>query len=471
MPQFLHLDRVPFFQWAVSFVVIFFFVYSYCSKLLLKRRYLDFYHLFLFVYVIFPLFVVPFFAYDSANFDYVGPNIAGIIERMPEAFAVSAMGSAILLIVSSSWADQFIRRPLALIQFNTKAMATVLAAKPLVILGAVTCIGLVVVEATSIFVFGGKPFNLRGEALADDRIRPAFNLFAVTLAPIVLFASTIAWLKWRRPKYLAVVICIAALESISGSRGSLLVPFLDVIFVLVQRRRHRIRLSVVAGGCIAIILLAFGLGQLRVETDPMATQSDSTFYDELVHGNNFSDVRDFAWVLSRWDGQKPWGQTYLAGALGFLPRSIVPFRQDYALSLYLNRFLGFEEDTHAGLRPGPFGEAYINFGWAGAAIMGVVLGLILGDIRFKLDKLVAYGVEDVSILGAQLGSLFFFEAVIASGGFWTFYVFLLAALSSKVISFLFYPKKQKIPRRAKFAQQALAAHRLPVKSEDLPLTV
>ena len=99
--------------------------------------------------------------------------------------------------------------------------------------------------------------------------------------------------------------------------------------------------------------------------------------NELFYGNHLSDTRDFAWVLAFWDGDYVLGKTYLAGLFSFIPRFLSEFRQEWALSLYTNRLVGFDPSLHAGLRPGLFGEVYFNFSLIGVFCLGLILGYFL----------------------------------------------------------------------------------------------
>jgi hypothetical protein len=103
----------------------------------------------------------------------------------------------------------------------------------------------------------------------------------------------------------------------------------------------------------------------------------------LLYGNNFSDLRDFAWVYSAWDHALWAGRTYLAAIASFVPRVASEFRDTWGLGVAVDITVGLDPEVHPGLRPGSFGEAYFNFGLLGVVVVGLLLGILMR--RVDLD--------------------------------------------------------------------------------------
>lgn len=95
---------------------------------------------------------------------------------------------------------------------------------------------------------------------------------------------------------------------------------------------------------------------------------------EAYLGDNIIDLRDGSWVFSQWDFQPLMGRTYLGGALSMIPSGIFPEKKEYHLGMTGVRIVGIPEEEHFGLRMTFFAEAFLNFGWAGVALLGALIG-------------------------------------------------------------------------------------------------
>jgi hypothetical protein len=98
---------------------------------------------------------------------------------------------------------------------------------------------------------------------------------------------------------------------------------------------------------------------------------------EFVYGNTFSDLRDFAWVLSSWNHKPFYGKTYASAFISFIPTTYSSFRTKWGIGRVTAKLGGFVPKFHPGLRPGAFGEPYLNFGIPGVILMGILLGIYI----------------------------------------------------------------------------------------------
>jgi hypothetical protein len=110
----------------------------------------------------------------------------------------------------------------------------------------------------------------------------------------------------------------------------------------------------------------------------------------LFYGNNFSDLRDFAWVYSAWDHVFWGGKTYLAALLSFVPRFASHFRDTWGMGVATATAVGFDPQVHPGLRPGMFGEGFFNFGALGVVAVGLMLGIIMRRVDIDVKQAFAF---------------------------------------------------------------------------------
>jgi hypothetical protein len=101
-------------------------------------------------------------------------------------------------------------------------------------------------------------------------------------------------------------------------------------------------------------------------------------FEEAFMGDNFIDLRDAAWVFSHWDGQPLLGRTYLGGLVSMVPSGVFPQKKQWHLGLTGVRIVGWDPEEHFGLRITFFGEAFLNFGWAGIGALSLVMGCVFG---------------------------------------------------------------------------------------------
>jgi hypothetical protein len=163
----------------------------------------------------------------------------------------------------------------------------------------------------------------------------------------------------------------------------------------------------------------------------------------MVYGNNFSDIRDFAWILSYWDHQYLLGKSYVAAILSFVPRSLSNFREAWSISVYTDFLVGFDPTEHAGLRPGKFGESYLNFGLYGVVAIGFLGGYILRFVDTRM-KAVARSKTDnlIEMYSYTFLPILLFQLYITAS-FWTFYVLVSMVVAGYLARWLLKPVSRK----------------------------
>lgn len=298
----------------------------------------------------------------------------------------------------------------------------------------------------ALFVFLGAsgligPEGMRSRAMEMPALRPIYNVMA-TVLPLVIAIALIAASERRNLVLwlLASLLLLPAL--VTGVRGiafgGIMSYGLTVLCYRSLRRELPARRLLTFLPLAALLLfLALYLGDVRAgQYNILATAAKAGI--DLFYGNNFSDLRDFAWILAYWDGGWFGGRTQLAGVLGFVPAVLSPFRTHWGWGRVSTDIVGLslrEVDTvHGGLRPGAFGELYLNFG-----IIGVVLGgLLLGYFTTRLYAATCDAIEHYAPLEAKLVILAAFTALsllfnfYVTAGFFGVYVVLGALTLMRV---------------------------------------
>jgi oligosaccharide repeat unit polymerase len=206
-----------------------------------------------------------------------------------------------------------------------------------------------------------------------------------------------------------------------GSRSSALGPlmgFLTYIIYFNWKGRIKFRkLALYAFIMIASLTLISTFRSGKINT---AKSSDnSAAVAEFFYGNSFSDLRDFAWVLSAWDREPFYGKTYLSAFMSFIPSTFSSFRTEWGIGRITARLGGFDPKEHPGLRPGSFGEPYLNFGIFGVILIGIVIGYTL---RYADNKIKFYAYTDNKIEAFKAGvSLMLVSNLTITAGFFFIY--------------------------------------------------
>ena len=283
--------------------------------------------------------------------------------------------------------------------------------------------------------------NPRAFVLANSFYRPYFN-FIISLYPLIPQALTLRYLVFKKKADLVLFFIIIFFGVFTGSRGTILYPLVSCLMFYVYHRRGVVNLfSLSASG----LFFAFNAMLIGYWRDTMDNFELFNFFQNLgyrfFYGNAFSDTRDFAWILAYWDNEFVMGKTYLAGLLSFIPSYFSDFRSEWAIGKYVNNFVGFDTSTHAGLRPGSFGEAYFNFGGAGVILLGFLAGYVLK----YADKVLRFSVEcknDILLGYSLMFPWFFFSNFYISAGFWSFYVYVIL-FTILYVFLLILPQKNK----------------------------
>lgn len=265
-------------------------------------------------------------------------------------------------------------------------------------------------------------FNGRDLFLSSNLFRPLFN-FLLSLFQVLIFFISLRFAQINRKKYLLFFIPLLMISLCWGIRGIILGGLLQLWMQTVFYKEGRV--SLIKSGCFLFCLLlsAILIGNIRAGSFNVFQSLSSTLFSYL-YGNNFSDTRDFACILSNWDGEFLYGKSYLAGILSFIPRTFLFIREEWGITMLSNQWIGFDSSVMPGLRPGLFGEAFLNFGLFGVIPMGLLFGFSLRYVDLKIKEQMAL-TKDL-IKGYSHSIVFLFaSSLMLTVGLWIFYIFIL----------------------------------------------
>jgi oligosaccharide repeat unit polymerase len=232
-----------------------------------------------------------------------------------------------------------------------------------------------------------NPVSAREEILANNPMRFLYTAgFTMSGVGVTFLIAALALGKIRSYKAFAwgTTILVCATNLLTATRGNFLTPFAvaaTIYFSIRSKQLTLARLPILMG---LALLAAAALQMLR--TRGAYGWNDLTY--EVLHGNTFfANFRDTAWVLMNFERHRyPFmhGKTILAGFLGFLPRSVFPFREEYGWGFVSKEVVHNTSLYHPGLGHVVFGDWYINFGYPGVVVEGFTFGLILRLLDSRL---------------------------------------------------------------------------------------
>ena len=237
--------------------------------------------------------------------------------------------------------------------------------------------------------------------MQSDAGRAIYHM-GTALLPFVV--ATLVTVMIRQPSRVfgwdgGITAIVVVLQLLTSNRLPLSIALMVTLCLLTMQ--YRLPRGLLVGAVVVYIFLFTFLSGFTslLRTDPQALQQPTWFSDsieEAYMGDNIIDLRDGAWVMSQWDEHPLLGKTYLGGALSMLPSGLFPEKKQWHLGLTGVRIVGLPEDEHFGLRITFFGEAFLNFGWAGVVLLGTMLGGAYGIVLRQLH-LAANGQRESSI--------------------------------------------------------------------------
>ena len=270
------------------------------------------------------------------------------------------------------------------------------------------------------FSQNGLAFDLRSYTFENPTIRPI--ALVISTYSVILASHCLArYIDKKEKILLACTLTLTVGLVFFGARSNLLSIYLNILICYVIKLRRRIsmlRLLCMGTGLMAV---TFYMGSARAGVFSVSGFLGSLFF-LLFYGNNFSDLRDFAWVYSAWDHVFWGGKTYLAALLAFIPRFASRFRDTWGLGVATASAVGFDPEVHPGLRPGAFGEGFFNFGLFGVIAVGLLLGIVLRRVDTEVKQSLASPEPSMMKAFSSTMLLGISGALAVSAGFSSLYV-------------------------------------------------
>ncbi len=179
-------------------------------------------------------------------------------------------------------------------------------------------------------------------------------------------ALAVGWYFNKRRIVDVLFVVVAAISCLlTATRAPLLIGVSIATVVLVWKNRFS---AVFITAAMAFLVLIGSEIALGVDSDPTAQW---TTLERI--GADVAEARDLAWVLVKHD-QPYWGRTFIAGLLP-IPSFASDFTQTYHLRTVTLEAIGIPlTAAHGGLRVTYSGEWYLNFGWPGVVLGGLLYG-------------------------------------------------------------------------------------------------
>jgi oligosaccharide repeat unit polymerase len=365
------------------------FLWSYYRTCWSKGYKLDVWHISLGQMLVVIVLMQPF-ARSSLNVFALGPiNVLHMQPFVTPAALISDLGYVFVLIGGGAWRVRLgvgLRRTSsALLNGPVRLSLMILSSRRLMLVMTAFTLALMLGVLTVYFRMAGFGFDLSGVEIQAPTLRPVAQLSGF-LGMLMAGYLLERFLVTRERSMLVLALCVSGLLLFYGSRTVVLGAAMNAAVVYLVFLRKRLRLSIMAIAMFLVLLFSSLLGALRSGTYSFLSSLERLGV-YIAYGNSFSDLRDFAVILSYWNHKYLYGVTYVAGFVSFVPRFLLPFRDKYAIGVVTATMAGFLPTEHPGLRVGTFGEAYLNFGLLGVAALGLLIGCLLRllDMRVKQE--------------------------------------------------------------------------------------
>lgn len=382
-------------SWTILYLldafVLVTFVLSYYVKCYRRGYRMDFWHAELFLLCVLPNMLMLPFARSDLNILVLGRDLSAVVAVLPTVFLITLGGYAAVLCGGALWRLQAglgLRKEAGrVLDILPRCSMMMMSSRNNLIFQSLLCLLMQLFILGLYFSSNGIAFDLRAYTFENPTLRPVALL--ISNYSIVIASHCLA--RYIDTKERVLLLCTLALTIgllFFGARGNLVAIYINVLLCYFVMKRTSISLFRIASLMAIAIVFAFYLGNVRAG-DYSLMGFFASFLTLLLYGNNFSDLRDFAWVYSAWDHVYWGGKTYLAAITSFVPRFVSQFRDTWAMGAATASTVGFDPQVHPGLRPGIFGESYFNFGWFGVIIVGLISGFMLRRVDIGVKTALA----------------------------------------------------------------------------------
>ncbi|SRR5216683_3217944 len=357
-----------------------------------RRGYrIDIWHSQLFLLCVMPNMIMLPFSRSELNYPILRNNFAAVVAALPSVFFITLLGYFAMLVGGLLWR---VRAGLGTRKLATRLLDIVpqcsmmlMSSRGLLVFQSSICFLLQVLILALYFTHNGFGFDLREYTFANPALRP----IALIISGYSIIIASHCFARYLEKKERVLLACTLSLTVglvFFGARSNILSIYINVLLCYLIQRRAKVSLLRLTSMIAVIVVVGLYLGSVRA-----GQYSLSVFFDVLAvvlfYGNTFSDLRDFAWVYALWDHKLWIGKTYVAALMAFVPRFASEFRDTWGLGVATATTLGLDPHVHPGVRPGYFGEGFLNFGLIGVVSVGIVLGIIMRRIDIDVKRALA----------------------------------------------------------------------------------
>jgi oligosaccharide repeat unit polymerase len=386
--------------YALDGVLIALFALSYYFKCYRKGYRLDIWYAQLFLLCVFPNMIMLPFARSRLNVIVLGKDMDAVVAVLPVVFLITLVGYCAVLLGGGMWRLQLgvgarnaANRVLDVVP---RCSMMLMSSRSVLVFQSALCLLLQFLILAFYFSQSGFAFDLRSYTFANPALRPVALLIS-NYSVIIASHCLARYVDKKERILLACTLLLTFGLVFFGARGNVLSIYLSVLLCYVVKLRRRISLFRIIVVGAFILAFAFYLGNARSGEYSLGGLFGSLVF-LVFYGNNFSDLRDFAWVYSAWNHVFWAGKTYIAALLAFVPRFASQFRDTWGMGVATASTVGLDPRVHPGLRPGAFGEGFFNFGLFGVVAVGLILGII--SRRVDLDVKSAFLSSSPSMMKA-----------------------------------------------------------------------
>jgi oligosaccharide repeat unit polymerase len=382
-------------SWTIIYLLdvigLILFVVSYYRRCYRKGYRIDVWHASVFLYCVLPNMLMLPFTKSDLNVLVLGGDLSAVVLVLPLIFIITFFGYASVLIGGLLWrlkAGLRLRKDLArILHIVPRCSLMLMSSRRVLIFQSVLCLLGQCLILGFYFSAVGFGFDLRSYTFENPTLRPLALL--VSSYSVIIASHCLARYVDTKEKSLLLCTLILTFGLIFfGARGTLVSIYLNVLICYFVMLGTKVSMTRMVSFMSAALLFMFYLGNVRAG-DYSPGGFIASFVALVFYGNNFSDLRDFAWVYSAWDHVYWNGKTYLAAITSFVPRFASEFRDNWALGARTASTVGFDPQVHPGLRPGVFGEGFFNFGLPGVIIVGLMLGLTTRWVDVEVKQAVS----------------------------------------------------------------------------------
>jgi len=410
--------------YAIDVFALAWFALAYHRRCYRQGYRIDFWFAELFLICVFPNMIMLPFARSELNAIVLGRDLSAVVSVLPTVYLITLLGFFSVIAGGGLWRLQLglgARRAAAsVLSLIPRASLMLMSSRSVLVFHAGLCLLLQLSILAVYFSQSGFAFDLRAFTFANPALRPV--ALVISNYSVLIASHCLARYVDRRERILLACTLLLTLGLVFfGARGNLVSIYINILLCYLVKLRSRISLFRIIVLIAGITCFGFYLGNARSGDFSLSGLFGSLAF-LLLYGNNFSDLRDFAWVYSSWDHVFWAGKTYLAALLSFVPRFASQFRDTWGLGVATATTVGFDPQVHPGLRPGMFGEGFFNFGLFGVVAVGLMLGIILR--RVDLDVKLAFASSTPSMMEAFASTMLLELAgcIAVSAGFSGLYV-------------------------------------------------